>query len=354
MSSRFPRSGLTAEQEDGRLAETGRWELVWARRKRLLKAAERYSLGRHEAEDIVTEVLLRAMTCPDLDETRIDAWLTAVTARLCVDHLRARSREPRRWARAGVPGSVTSCEDRVCDQDEARWIAARVAALPRRQERALRLRANGMDVAGVAGELGVSYRTAESLLARGRRAARALLASAVALPAALAAWPARWVVPAKLVAASSAGAVTAAALVVFPPAPAGQSPGGSAVPHAGTTVAGSRRPDVKPAATRSPVSQHKAVQPAEPPSAVPSGSAARGQSPDSQGPTGLAGVLPGVPGLDGVLQSVPAVPGLASAVRTGPVGTVLGGIAKAPRVAESAVSTSDLGLIRPTDTAPNR
>jgi RNA polymerase sigma-70 factor (ECF subfamily) len=47
-----------------------------------------------EAEDVVQEVWFR-IAGRDVDEVRnVDGWLTSVTARICLDHLRARARRP--------------------------------------------------------------------------------------------------------------------------------------------------------------------------------------------------------------------------------------------------------------------
>ena len=180
---------------DVRAAPAGqlrRWSLVWNQRPRLLKIARRRTSGEHDAEDVVAEALLRAMEHPEIDEERLPAWLTTVTVRLCADAKRERVREERLWSRTGPPAPAASFEERVCDLSEAAWVSRRLAGLPARQAQALRLRADGHDVAGVARILGVNYRTAESLLARGRAAARSwLIWSLAALAALITRWG-RW------------------------------------------------------------------------------------------------------------------------------------------------------------------
>jgi RNA polymerase sigma factor (sigma-70 family) len=158
---------------------------VWGQRPRLLRIARRRTNSEQDAEDVVAEALLRAMENPEIGEERLPAWLTTVTVRLCVDLHRDSAREQRLWSRAGMPATSASCEDWVCDRSEAAWVSRRLTSLPSRQAEALRLRADGQDVDGVAQSLGVSYRTAESLLARGRAAARTWLVFCLAALAAL-------------------------------------------------------------------------------------------------------------------------------------------------------------------------
>lgn len=156
------------------------WAVVDAHRERLLRVARRRTLCEQDAEDVVSEAVLRGAERPDLDPDRLPAWLTTVTVRLCADVARDAARERRRWMRADMETTAESCEQRVCDRAEATWLAGHVDSLPDRQAQVLRLRADGLDVTGAAESMGVSYRTAESLLARGRRALRALLTSSLA------------------------------------------------------------------------------------------------------------------------------------------------------------------------------
>ncbi|WP_141316001.1 RNA polymerase sigma factor [Streptomyces spinoverrucosus] len=85
-----------------------------------------------------------------------------------------------------------------------------VSRLPERQARALRLRAEDLTVGQVAERLEVSYRTAESLLARARCTLKAVLASA---PGLVVAWR-RWAADAARLAPTSPPLVAAAALAV--------------------------------------------------------------------------------------------------------------------------------------------
>lgn len=138
-----------------------------------------------DAEDAVQETLLRAaVNHGGLDQDRISGWLTAVTIRLCVDSHRQRERESRHWGRAPGDPSPRTVDEEVCERDWATWAASHIDRLPPRQRAALLLKADGHDTGTVARRLGVSPRSAESLLARARRTLRsALLPAAVAVAA---------------------------------------------------------------------------------------------------------------------------------------------------------------------------
>jgi RNA polymerase sigma factor (sigma-70 family) len=211
-------ASVTGDDDGEASRDRWRWEQVWAHHDRLLRYARRRTLSEHDAEDVVAEALLRAMEGPEVDDVRLPGWLTTVTARLCADLARERTRERRRWARAGLPASMRSSEEQVCERAEAAWVADRVAELPPRQQQVLRLRAEGLDLTGVARCLGVSYRSAESLLARARKTARAALASTLAPLAAVLVWRnGRWVGGLGVSAVSVAVAVTLSAVVTQVP-----------------------------------------------------------------------------------------------------------------------------------------
>ncbi|MDX2935010.1 sigma-70 family RNA polymerase sigma factor [Streptomyces ipomoeae] len=154
-----------------------RWQRMWSHREQLLKVARRRSMSPEDAEDAVHEAMLRAAERPDLDDERLGAWLTTVTMRLCVDRYRQVNREAevRTSPTLIAPGPVP-VEEAVCDRAEAKWLAVRSGELPARQAEALRLKSEDLDVGQVATEMGLSYRTVESLLARARRTLRASLA----------------------------------------------------------------------------------------------------------------------------------------------------------------------------------
>ncbi|MER6125571.1 sigma-70 family RNA polymerase sigma factor [Streptomyces sp. NPDC001795] len=159
-----------------------RWQRMWSHREQLLKVARRRSMSLEDAEDAVHEAMLRAAERPDLDDERLGAWLTTVTMRLCVDRYRQVNREAEVGTSPTLvgPGPVP-VEEAVCDRAEARWLAVRSGELPARQAEALRLKSEDLDVGQVAVQMGLSYRTVESLLARARRTLRASLAGTLGI-----------------------------------------------------------------------------------------------------------------------------------------------------------------------------
>ncbi|MFE9646378.1 sigma-70 family RNA polymerase sigma factor [Streptomyces sp. NPDC006365] len=163
-------------------AADDRWQRMWSHREHLLKVARRRSMSLEDAEDAVHEAMLRAAERPDLDDERLAAWLTTVTMRLCVDRYRQVNREAevRTSPTLIAPGPVP-VEEAVCDRAEAMWLAVRSGELPARQAEALRLKSEDLDVGEVAVQMGLSYRTVESLLARARRTLRNSLAATLGL-----------------------------------------------------------------------------------------------------------------------------------------------------------------------------
>ncbi|MGH4012604.1 MAG: RNA polymerase sigma factor [Pseudonocardiaceae bacterium] len=159
---------------------SARWVRIWARRELLIRVARRYGSLAEDAEDTVQEAMLRAAEHPEITDDRLQAWLCAVTMRLCMDGHRRRAAEARRWERASALAMVQQpgqyVEEEVCERSEAAWMAAQAAELlPPRQIQALRLTAAGCTVQQVASHLGVRLRAAESLLARARRTLRTVL-----------------------------------------------------------------------------------------------------------------------------------------------------------------------------------
>lgn len=172
---------LGVGQGGGGRVKSDSWSAAWQERDALLAVARRRTSSLEEAEDIVSEALLRSQETVGVDEARLGGWLTTVTMRLCVDAARTRGHEDRLKLR--LPRGAASepdPADTVCDRAHAAWIAGRLPELPERQRRALQLRAEGRDVAEVAAALGVSYRVADGLLQRARRHMRNVLAAASA------------------------------------------------------------------------------------------------------------------------------------------------------------------------------
>src|SRR3954462_8049240 len=76
-------------------SEPVRWERIVAHRDRLRRlAASRPGHGA-DAGGCVHEAFIRAATFENLDTSRLDAFLTTVTLRLCADHQRRAIRQQR-------------------------------------------------------------------------------------------------------------------------------------------------------------------------------------------------------------------------------------------------------------------
>lgn len=163
-------------------AMQSRWSLAWAQRDHLLRVARRRTLCEDEAQDAVSEAMVRAMQADQLDETRIAAWLTTVTVNLCADIARDRARWHTRAAKYAVihGGTEPSPEQRILDRELAAAVVRRLNRLPARQREAILLRASGLGVTDIAETLEVPYRAAESLLTRARAALRKAAVAAVA------------------------------------------------------------------------------------------------------------------------------------------------------------------------------
>lgn len=217
----------------GTEADHNRWQRMWSHREQLLKVARRRSMSPEDAEDAVHEAMLRAAERPDLDDERLGAWLTTVTMRLCVDRYRQVNREAevRTSPTLIAPGPVP-VEEAVCDRAEAKWLAVRSGELPARQAEALRLKSEDLDVGQVATEMGLSYRTVESLLARARRTLRASLAGTLGVVLfLLGRGRPRGGGRAQAVAVASTAATLAVAGFVLPYALDGGGGGGGAAPR---------------------------------------------------------------------------------------------------------------------------
>jgi RNA polymerase sigma factor (sigma-70 family) len=81
-------------------------------RPRLLSVAHRILGSRHDAEDAVQAAWIRAQSAEPNQVDNLDGWLTTVTARLCLDQLRARER------RGEIPLAAECIPDRQLAADE--------------------------------------------------------------------------------------------------------------------------------------------------------------------------------------------------------------------------------------------
>lgn len=216
------------------VASTTRWQKIWSTREMLLNVARLRGAG-PDAEDIAQEAMARAVDHPEVEGDGLQAWLVAVTTRLCIDAHRRRAYERARWQRAsgeaGIMQSAQDVEEEACARSEAAWVAHLVTdLLPPRQVRALELTAAGFDVQQVAMTLGVRYRAAESLLARARKTIRAAISASLGAVA----WIWRSHLPANTgttsVSVALASAAATAVIVFIPPMVSSTAPGEAAVP----------------------------------------------------------------------------------------------------------------------------
>lgn len=149
-----------------------RWLAADAHRGALLRVALRRT-NAADAEDAVSEAILRAGLDDRIDIERLWPWLVTTTQRICVDLHRGRPREKvlaHYFAISDHP-AVDPAET-VCDRAEAAWLAGTAQNLPPRQKAVLAMRADGMSTPNVAQHLGLSYKAVESLTSRARTALR--------------------------------------------------------------------------------------------------------------------------------------------------------------------------------------
>lgn len=151
---------------------TRRAELAEHHRARLVAVARRRVDSAADAEDCVSEAILRCLTFPGLDEARIGEFLTAVTMRLCVDVHRRSAREHRALQRLGVVRHAHEPHEAICDQSEARWMLTQASALPPRESAVVQALVAGQRARQTAERLGVTPKAVECALRRARQRLR--------------------------------------------------------------------------------------------------------------------------------------------------------------------------------------
>src|SRR5579885_2649025 len=195
-------------------------ERVLSRRPNLLRLARRHSVSVADAEDAVQETITRALERLDeLDPTRVEGWLATVTLNICRDMARDRGRRRQRLHyqyRQMIPEQHV--DEEVAQRAYAACVATHVRTLPDAQRTVLELRAAAMPIEEIAAELGITAKSAESLLSRWRRAKRAIEVSMQGVL--VCCWLRRRAgLRAAHTAGTYVGAMTAAAVVVAVTAP---------------------------------------------------------------------------------------------------------------------------------------
>lgn len=156
-----------------------RWALVLPHRERLRRIAVRRLGSRDEAQDVVQEAMLRAVTFERLDADYVGQFLSTVTVRLCADVQRDRSRQ----LRVGVKDAIRTVpagdpHDAFLDRAEARWLYGECLKLPARESAVMLARAQGMSVRETATTLGVGMKSAEAAFTKARHRMRRAAQSA--------------------------------------------------------------------------------------------------------------------------------------------------------------------------------
>ncbi|EWS82347.1 RNA polymerase sigma 70 [Brachybacterium phenoliresistens] len=142
-----------------------------AERPRLLSLAHRILGSTHDAEDAVQQAWLRAQSARP-DEIRDPAaWLTTVTARLCLDQLRARRRREESTLPPEhlLPAQVAADEEMMHREDVSRALLVLLSRLSPAQRVAFVLHdLFGVPFVEVAAALGTSVASAKKQASRAR------------------------------------------------------------------------------------------------------------------------------------------------------------------------------------------
>ena len=147
---------------------------------RVYRQAFRILKDQAEAEDIAQEAMLRLWkTAPDWqqDQAKITTWLYQVTANLCTDRLRRRKPADALDAVPEPEDAADSADMQMQNRTRAEALNAALQELPDRQREAVTLRhLEEFTNPQIAEAMGVGIEAVESLVARGKRALKGLLA----------------------------------------------------------------------------------------------------------------------------------------------------------------------------------
>lgn len=147
---------------------------------RVYRQAFRVLKDQAEAEDVSQEAMLRLWkTAPDWrqDQAKITTWLYQVTANLCTDRLRRRRPSDTLEAVPELEDGADSADMQMQNQTRTEALDAALQQLPDRQREAVTLRhLEEFTNPQIAEAMGVGVEAVESLVARGKRALKGLLA----------------------------------------------------------------------------------------------------------------------------------------------------------------------------------
>jgi RNA polymerase sigma factor (sigma-70 family) len=146
---------------------------VWVgldhRRSRLINIARQYGISIPDAEDVVSEAVLRIATWRRTDQSSIDQLASTVVRRLCLDELRRRKRESECLRRIGSEKDAESAEADVCDRAAACCAVRAIASVLTLAElKVILLAMDGHDHADIAAQLGITIRASQVALSRAR------------------------------------------------------------------------------------------------------------------------------------------------------------------------------------------
>ena len=152
-------------------------KLVTAQSPAMLRLANRMLNDPAEAEDVVQDAFLRLWRKADdwrEGRAKLSTWLHRVTLNLCYDRLR--KSKPDYGDVPDIADDVVSAPERLAKLETAARVRAAIAALPPRQRAAIALyHLEALSNIDAAAAMEISVEALESLLARGRRALRAVL-----------------------------------------------------------------------------------------------------------------------------------------------------------------------------------
>jgi DNA-directed RNA polymerase specialized sigma24 family protein len=153
------------------------WRELHAHRGRLTAVARNVGVPPHDAEDVVSDTLLRAAGYGDLDRARLPQVLSTVLHRCLADRALGVAREAEALMRGWQPRQQPPdpVEQEVVGRDYVESILAE-ACLTAREESVFHLVARGHAQPDIAGRLGVSVKAAQRSLERARSKLRRVLA----------------------------------------------------------------------------------------------------------------------------------------------------------------------------------